>query len=382
MRAFLYTSTGGMLNLGTLLAMTDSRAYDINNGGVVVGDCYNATDVRPFVWTASSGMQDLNAVLPANSGWTLTSARNINNQGQVVGNGIHNGQVRAFVLTLVPGPIPLFRADNGGYSFITPSGGEFNNLVSNGWFDVGPIGNLYAGATDQPGLTALYRLYSPGSGNHFYTTSLAERNTIVGNASYVDEGISGYVFPGTAAGRKPLYRAYNPQTGQHRFIGNPDEYNTLPAPWQKEGTAAYVLPGDPVLLYRGDYRGTLFYLTTSRAESMGAERYGYITRGAVGRVFTSSNDAPGLTALYRLGSPFTGDHFYTTNAAEKNAIQPFYTYEGIQGYVFTGPGDNRKPLYRAYNPQTGQHLFSGELSEYNNLPAPWQKEGVAAYILN
>jgi hypothetical protein len=46
-------------------------------------------------------MQDLNDLIPANSGWTLTHAREINNSGQIVGLGKINGNpaTRLFLAT-------------------------------------------------------------------------------------------------------------------------------------------------------------------------------------------------------------------------------------------------------------------------------------------
>ena len=387
-RAALFAPTPG--NTPTILGeplagLTHGEAYDINNKGQVVGDCFNNKllgPFRPFVWTPIGGMQDLQALLPRNSGWELESAQAINDKNQVVGWGLFNGARRGYVLTLAPGPANLWRADIDQFRFVTPFLSEYDALIdAYGWGDVGPMGNVYANFDDVPGLTPLFRLLNPGNGDHFYTTSEAEKRTIVGNGSHLDEGVAGYVFAENAPGRKPLLRAYNPQTGQHLLTGNPNEYNTLPAPWLKEGISAYVLPGDPMPLYRGDYNGIYFYLTTSRKEGRDAARFGYVVRGVVGRVYVNSNDAAGLVPLYRLGSRFNGDHFYTTSAAERDAIQPFYTYEGIQGYVFTTPGEGRKPLYRAYFPSTGQHLYSGSDGEYNSLPAPWRKEGIAAYIV-
>jgi probable HAF family extracellular repeat protein len=44
-------------------------------------------------------MQDLNSLIPANSGWTLIEANAINTSGQIVGYGNHNGFNHAFLLT-------------------------------------------------------------------------------------------------------------------------------------------------------------------------------------------------------------------------------------------------------------------------------------------
>jgi probable HAF family extracellular repeat protein len=46
-------------------------------------------------------MTDLNSLLPANSGWELTTANAINEQGQIVGSGKKDGQTKAFLLTPV-----------------------------------------------------------------------------------------------------------------------------------------------------------------------------------------------------------------------------------------------------------------------------------------
>ena len=44
-------------------------------------------------------MQDLNALIPANSGWVLQSANAINSAGQITGDGLYKGQDQAFLLT-------------------------------------------------------------------------------------------------------------------------------------------------------------------------------------------------------------------------------------------------------------------------------------------
>lgn len=89
-----------------------------------------------------------------------------------------------------------------------------------------------------------------------------------------------------------------------------------------------------------------------------------------------------MVPLFRLYQPYTGDHFYTIDAAERDAAlaSGSYVYEGMAGWAFDAMAPGRKALYRAYNPQTGQHLFTGGASLYNGLPSPWIREGVAAYL--
>ena len=102
-----------MTDLGTLTGDASSVALKINFLGQVIGNSGNtlysfnfAGDAppfevtgRPFIWTESEGMQDLNTLIPQTSGWVLTSAADINIWGQIVGSGTRNGQPHGFLLT-------------------------------------------------------------------------------------------------------------------------------------------------------------------------------------------------------------------------------------------------------------------------------------------
>jgi probable HAF family extracellular repeat protein len=110
-RAFLWTSDGGMRDLGALPGDTASVALKINIFGVAIGMSGNSAienqqeeyaltvTGRPFMWTAVTGMRDLNSLLRPDSGWVLNSAADINAWGQIVGTGTLNGEVHGFLLT-------------------------------------------------------------------------------------------------------------------------------------------------------------------------------------------------------------------------------------------------------------------------------------------
>jgi uncharacterized membrane protein len=82
--AFLWTQAGGMQKLGTLPGFTDAEATGVSDDGQAVvgisaprplsrsnlGYDYDI-DCRPFIWTAATGIQDLNQVL-TNAGVDLT----------------------------------------------------------------------------------------------------------------------------------------------------------------------------------------------------------------------------------------------------------------------------------------------------------------------
>ena len=98
--AFVWQN-GLMRDLGTLPGLPDSVACGVNAQAQIVGYAepqLDSADKRAVLWQGGHAL-DLNALLPAHSGWVLTEARAINDRGQIAGNGMLNGQPRAFLLT-------------------------------------------------------------------------------------------------------------------------------------------------------------------------------------------------------------------------------------------------------------------------------------------
>lgn len=138
---FVY-SNGSMQLLGLLAGHNTGEANDINSNGVVAGSSGNPfIDSRAVIWNGgvaqdlglpagfaraqaaaindlgqvvgkvldsfggshaflySNGViVDLNSLLPANSGWVLSEARDINANGIITGKGFINGQIHGFVM--------------------------------------------------------------------------------------------------------------------------------------------------------------------------------------------------------------------------------------------------------------------------------------------
>jgi uncharacterized membrane protein len=129
LNAVLWKANGQIVNLGTLPGDAFSSASNINLLGQVIGSSGNtvafqwnqgepevgespiAVVGRPFIWTQSNGMRDLNTLILASSGWTLNTATGINIWGQIVGSGTLNGRERGFLLTP-----RFFRPRTGGAS--------------------------------------------------------------------------------------------------------------------------------------------------------------------------------------------------------------------------------------------------------------------------
>ena len=78
-----------------------ANALGVNDECQIVGYSFLPDNLttHAFLWTPPGGMQDLNNLIPINSGWVLEDADGINTTGQIAGTGLINGQTHAFLLT-------------------------------------------------------------------------------------------------------------------------------------------------------------------------------------------------------------------------------------------------------------------------------------------
>ncbi|RZL86017.1 MAG: hypothetical protein EOP82_31315 [Variovorax sp.] len=83
-RAVLWMAGGQAgQDLGALPGGTDSRARDVNARGEVVGTSTSTDGNRAFIWTAATGMRDLNTLATV-PGLVMTDALSINKNGDIV----------------------------------------------------------------------------------------------------------------------------------------------------------------------------------------------------------------------------------------------------------------------------------------------------------
>ena len=100
--AVLWNTSNKIQDLGTIPGGTYSVAFGINDSSVVVGygNIWNNA-AHAMIWTSTGGMQDLNSLISASTGWVLINANSINNAGQITGYGMKGGHNHAFMLTPV-----------------------------------------------------------------------------------------------------------------------------------------------------------------------------------------------------------------------------------------------------------------------------------------
>ncbi len=118
-----------------------------------------------------------------------------------------------------------------------------------GWVAEGANHYLWSGPAQNNGFTAVpyYRLYNPYSFQHHWTPDLNEYNFLP-SVGWVQEGIDGYIYPGRAERTTPLFRLYlNQAGGLHLWTWDLNERNYLiaNAGWVDEGIAGYVIPEGP-----------------------------------------------------------------------------------------------------------------------------------------
>lgn len=87
-----------------------SYAMDINSQGDIVGQAKwgGASGERPFFAASDSlhRLQDLNDLIPADSGWKLNSALSINDRGQILASGVNPEGVGSFALLTRADQVP------------------------------------------------------------------------------------------------------------------------------------------------------------------------------------------------------------------------------------------------------------------------------------
>lgn len=129
---------------------------------------------------------------------------------------------------------------------------------------ISTVVNMFAPATVE---VAMFRLYNPNSGEHFYTGDVSEKEYLV-SLGWKDEGI-GWKAPQYSS--VPVYRLYNQNAGEHHYTTSVSEKVYLTSQgWKDEGIGWYSDDAQGVPLYR-QYNPNAFAnnhnYTTDKAEN-------------------------------------------------------------------------------------------------------------------
>jgi hypothetical protein len=145
-------------------------------------------------------------------------------------------------------------------------------------------GDTSASGTKVP----LYRAVSSTNGEHIYSTNAADQSA----QGFKPEGVTGYLASSQVSGSQPLYRLTNDK-------------------------------GDTILTTDANLRAS-------------AQSQGYRDGGVIGYVATSQ--VGGTQPLYQVSNADGSQHFYTTNAGERDQILGRgWKDQGTSGFVWTQP---------------------------------------------
>ena len=139
-------------------------------------------------------------------------------------------------------PVPLYRMYNTKTSehLWTRSKAEYDSCGSGSYADWKAEGVAwYAPRGGKP----VFRLYNLKSGDHHYTTSLAERDKLLASGQWRDEGIAFYSATKKDTNTITIYRVYNGRLkrGQHHYTKSAAERDSLVknSGWKDEGVGFY-----------------------------------------------------------------------------------------------------------------------------------------------
>ena len=168
------------------------------------------------------------------------------------------------------------------------------------------------------------RLYNRWSGEHLYTTSRTEYNSL-GKVGWSGEGTA---WAAPSSGSNPVWRLYNRWSGDHLLTSDRKEYDTLGrAGWNREGVAFHSGGGVSVWrLYnrwlkagthllttdKTEYdnlirdgwsgEGVAFYAVSARSGQTDSQRREAEVRAAIDRNPTSVNDGDTITVTGKAGA--------------------------------------------------------------------------------
>jgi endo-chitodextinase len=151
----------------------------------------------------------------------------------------------------------------------------------------------------------------------------------------------------------------------------------------------YAVPGSAQLPVTQFERAGNFasFFTADQAEARFVETQlsaAYAKRGVFFAAWLEPR--PDTTPIYRFYNPVTLAHFYTADAAEKNALQQTpagrgWSYEGIAFHAYRGADNERTPIHRFWDGLRGIHWYrAGPLPAFSPaLPSTTVYEGIAFY---
>jgi len=293
--------------------------------------------------------------------------------------------------------VPVYRywSAGAGDHFYTTNANEIGTTTA------GQVGNhgykcegiaFYVFASKCSQAVPIYRYWKAAGSDHFYTTDESEIGTTTsgekGNHDYVSEGILGYIFPDETEDGTPIYRYWKAANTDHFYTTNSNEIGTTDS--GQAGQFGYVSEG--VLGY-----GVTPESEEQKEEQGGAQQQGQGEQGEAaddeGCFDTNGEPLAEVIPIYRYYLASVVNHFYTPNPAEIGTTQVGkagnygYVCEGVGFKLFKTQCGNSVPVYRYFKGAGTDHFYTTNPDEIGTTTKGtvgnygYVSEGIIGYAL-
>jgi len=219
---------------------------------------YNATNVKLAetttkgdAWGIGAGaLKPMTIVMPMPAGATNVTT-SLRLTGSTSPAGASGGTAAFDDVTLeVSSPRPVYRFYNrrNGSHFYSATGSERDVVADTMTSTYTYEGVAYGVSTSAANSAPLYRFFNRKNGSHFYTASVAERDRVKSKLSgtYTFEGVAYNVSSTPVAGSASVYRFYNRRNGSHFYTISVAERDSvrskLSGTYTYEGAGFYLAP--------------------------------------------------------------------------------------------------------------------------------------------
>ena len=119
--------------------------------------------------------------------------------------------------------------------------------------------------------------------------------------------------------------------------------------------------------------------TQQSSKSSSAKSSSAATGGSgSGSATPSKGSSPTPQVMFRLYNPNSGEHFYTSDATERDVLVD--AGWNLEGEGWRAPAMSNTPVFRMYNPVAGEHHYTPNAAERDMLlEAGWNDEGIGWY---
>lgn len=220
----------------------------------------------------------------------------------------------------------------------------------------------YTTSNNDTNVVAMYRMYNPNSGEHFFTASEAEVQMLY-SVGWNYEGVAWYA---PASSSVPVYRLYNKNGGEHHYTTSAGERDALiAAGWTDEKVGWYSDPNQAVPLYRV-YNKNAFANNHHYTKSAGERDYlvslGWRNEG-IGWYGASENGitpAPELS-LKRASSAANSSSSQNAGTSQSSGTSQNAGYTGTVYWVRSGKRYHSTPNCPSL--RRSKNILSGSVAE-------------------